>query len=280
VRLGLASALLFDGIFQCRAHSGDSQNWKHWFDEYAVDPDGKATSSAAGLHWLGKSLAPAQQRLRKLDSPNLLANAQWRLVIEKPALAAADLQERDAVRTVSITRTGVGAPSLVALRASSDAPLEPGTEYTFSFEARASTPRLVDLSFLTAEGSANAAKIFVPLYVRADWKRTVITCLCQSRRVLRHWELALELGRDTGDVEFRNVSWQKGTGEIGWTREFENGMAVVNPTRRPQSFADIGAFRKLLGRQDPKHNDGAPVKAPLLVPPSDAFLLQRISATP
>lgn len=184
------------------------------------------------------------------------------------------------MRTVSISKTGVGEPSLVVLKAQSRSALQPGREYTFTFETRASTPRLIDFVILSAAGNANAAKVAVPLYVRADWERTVITCLNQSPRALPNWSLALELGRNSGDVEFRNVTCQEGTGEIGWTREFEGGLVVVNPTRRPQTIAVPAGFQKLAGKQDPKHNDGMPVKAPLLVPPTDAFLLKRISAPP
>lgn len=276
VRLGLASAVLFDGYFQYRARSGDSRNWQHWYDEYGVDRSGNPTTDPAGLHWLGKPLGPARQRVRELASPNLLCEpAGWALRVgDAPAEArAADVEFG---KRVAIRKVGTPDPSAVMLGLRGTAPLQPGREYTLGFEARATTPRLVDASVRAANGSADAAKVHVPLYVRNRWERTVITCVCQSNKPLAGWELALEMGRDSGDVEFRNVTWREGTAEIGWTREFEHGMAVVNPTRRPQNFDGLTGFRKLRGHQDAGHNDGARIEGRLTVPPSDAYLLQRV----
>jgi hypothetical protein len=61
------------------------------------------------------------------------------------------------------------------------------------------------------------------------------------------------------------------------SREFEHGLVVVNTGTTAASFdvGAAGAFDKLKGKQDPVHNDGAPVNGKLEVGPKDAFLLRR-----
>ncbi len=63
-------------------------------------------------------------------------------------------------------------------------------------------------------------------------------------------------------------------GTLRW-REFEHGMAVVNLADAPSSFEAPAGYRKLVGTQDPSHNDGAAISGALVVPAHDAYVLTR-----
>ncbi len=89
VRFGLASAVLFGSYFQYRAQSGDRANWQHWFDEFAVDAEGKPSSAAGDRHWLGRPLGPARQIVGPLATVNQAADAAWRIAVAPSQSAAA-----------------------------------------------------------------------------------------------------------------------------------------------------------------------------------------------
>ena len=73
----------------------------------------------------------------------------------------------------------------------------------------------------------------------------------------------------------RQLSCQAGVEDCGWTREFENGLVVVNPTPLRQTFTGLGGYQRILGTQDPRHNNGLAVPDPFVVEPWDAYLLLR-----
>ncbi|MCL5743020.1 MAG: putative glycoside hydrolase family 15 protein [Acidobacteria bacterium] len=261
MRFGLASALLYGGYFQYRAQSGDAGNWRHWFDEYA----------AQGRNWLGKPLGPARQIVQPLESENRMKAGNWEVRLGSPAAAAADVDEQgDAIR-VEIRRLKVPRPGVVSLTAAGKGSLLPGTEYTLALDARPSSPRLIDVT-IRVRGRVRAIS---SIYLQAGWNRHVLTLYIPPGEALPEFALSFELGRDEGWIEFDNISLRDGVAETGWIREFEHGMAVVNPTRRPQVLRIPPGFRKLKGAQDPRHNDGAGVQATLQVPPLDAYLLIR-----
>ncbi|MDB4961314.1 MAG: hypothetical protein JWP01_1313 [Myxococcales bacterium] len=79
----------------------------------------------------------------------------------------------------------------------------------------------------------------------------------------RHW-----LGRALGDVQL--------DGAIRW-REFEHGLAIVNTGTTAATFSAPPGFTKLHGTQDPVHNDGRTVTAPLTIAATDAYVLARVS---
>jgi hypothetical protein len=60
-----------------------------------------------------------------------------------------------------------------------------------------------------------------------------------------------------------------------WLRTFAHGIAIANPTDAPIRVTVAAGYRKLAGRQDPVHNDGAAVAGSLLVAPHDGYLLAR-----
>ena len=60
------------------------------------------------------------------------------------------------------------------------------------------------------------------------------------------------------------------------TREFEHGFVVVNTGDAAATVSVPAGFAKLQGTQDPAHNDGSSVTAPLSVAAHDAYLLRRL----
>ncbi|MCX7011373.1 MAG: putative glycoside hydrolase [Candidatus Sumerlaeota bacterium] len=282
VRFGLASALLFDGFFQYRAHSGDKENWSHWFDEYSVDTAGKATDGTTGRHWLGRPLGPARQATQALTTPNLVAGAAWALDVTRPGLAQTRLESEGGVLRATIDALRSTKPGAVSLSAPGTGALKPTSEYTLDLEVRASSPRLVDFSIAAgkAKGASSGSRIQIPLYVKSQWERHVLTCFNASDKPLQPYQLVFGLGRDEGTVELRGTSWREGTEEGVWTREFEHGAVVVSPTRQPQTAGGLQGFRKILGMQDPAHNNGGSVPASLTVAPLDAYLLWRVAEIP
>gem|GEM_PF-4200191 len=60
------------------------------------------------------------------------------------------------------------------------------------------------------------------------------------------------------------------------TREFERGLVVVNTGTVAAEATVPAGYVKLAGKQDPVHNDGAPVTGTLKVAAKDAYLLRRV----
>jgi hypothetical protein len=60
-----------------------------------------------------------------------------------------------------------------------------------------------------------------------------------------------------------------------YVRTFTRGMAIANPTDTPLQVVVPPGFRKLLGTQDPAHDDGEDVAGALVVAAHDAYLLAR-----
>lgn len=66
------------------------------------------------------------------------------------------------------------------------------------------------------------------------------------------------------------AAWTNGV----WRRDFEHGIALVNPTKEAVSVAFEPGFHHLLGRQDPAVNNGNPA-ASVTLQPKDGIILRR-----
>lgn len=66
-----------------------------------------------------------------------------------------------------------------------------------------------------------------------------------------------------------------------WRRDFQNGAVLVNPTGSSVLVEGFGEniYRKIIGLQDPVHNDGGVVDDTLRIPAGDGYILIRTSAT-
>jgi hypothetical protein len=278
MRFSLGSCLLLDGASQFRASSSDFGNWEHWFDEYAVDAPGVATTNRSGLHWLGRPLGAAVQVVQPLATPNLLAGANWTLRMNTCAVAS--LSNQSGVLTTQVTQLPDHQAENVQIYTSLTGGLNPGDTVTLSLDMRASSPRLIQFALA---GGANQTssfrlKIDTPLYVSTSWESRVFSFTCRDDRPISTYPLSFYMGSELGTVELRNVSWQKGHAVQGWTRQFDRGLVVVNPTLAQQTFSIAGNYRRISGTQDPAHNNGQAVGQTLTVQPCDAYLLASIPA--
>lgn len=61
--------------------------------------------------------------------------------------------------------------------------------------------------------------------------------------------------------------------QIAWRRDFQNGIVLINPSQMTKTVDLNGTFRKILGDQDPKFNDGSVVTQVSLAPQSGIILL-------
>ena len=273
LRFALGSCLLLDGCFQFRQMSGDNGNWQHWYDEFSVDASGAATDGRSGRNWLGRPLGAARQIVVPLTNPNLLAQAAWNLRTNRAA--SARLSTRGDVMNVEVSGLSDHRPDNVQLTTFISADLRPGDTGTLSLEMRASVPRLIRFALAGGELLPTRSKVLAPLFVSTNWERRIFSFTLRDARPLKKFPLSFFVGDDLGNLELRNVSWQMGGAVKGWTREFENGLVVVNPTLQPQDFAVAGNFKRIRGTQDAAHNNGEPAGRTLTVAPCDAYLLLR-----
>jgi hypothetical protein len=82
-------------------------------------------------------------------------------------------------------------------------------------------------------------------------------------------EFTADLGQPTEGR--RTAAWSQGV----WRREFERGIAMVNPKGNGAQTVDLGGtFHKLSGAQDPSVNDGATVTQ-VTLPDRDGLILLR-----
>jgi hypothetical protein len=63
-----------------------------------------------------------------------------------------------------------------------------------------------------------------------------------------------------------------------WRRDFEHGMALLNPSPETRTAAGLGdgVYRKIVGLQDPAHNDGQVVEDRVVLDGKDGLVLVRI----
>lgn len=88
-------------------------------------------------------------------------------------------------------------------------------------------------------------------------------------------EYDTDLGKSTGVAIAQNGG--KNFSSDVWKRNFENGIALVNPTARPQNIDLGGEYEKIHGKQDPFVNDGSIVSETTLDAYDGLVLLKTFS---
>lgn len=87
-----------------------------------------------------------------------------------------------------------------------------------------------------------------------------------------------EATNSTGDTlrDMIGVDWAD-LGTDTWTREFENGLVVVNPTTIARSVSVGAGWQRIMGWYDTGHNNGQVVSSgTVLLQPMDAIVLVRM----
>ena len=292
MRFGLATTLLGNGFFEYDLV--DNTTPAQWFDEFAVDSAGNATTAASGKGYLGQPLGDAAE----------LAGASrpvFSLDFETATLPANVYVNG----RISTTRDEVvsGNASLVVTKSSVDefawflwaaGHALPGRSYQFRADYRILSVQpsthqgLLGLGFLDAAGQLppeRLGSLFMPDVDGPGQQGTLRASIKADGA-----DAALGMLFDLGTVALDNIRLTEGPGGV-WRRDFENGIVLVNPTPEAQtvSLADIaGALqrtgvRRIRGAQVPEWNSGQSVASGgITLPSGDAIILlaNRVPAAP
>ncbi len=96
----------------------------------------------------------------------------------------------------------------------------------------------------------------------------------------RYDEFEISLGKPTGSPKKANGTTAADAGSgyrftAGvWQRDYQNGIALVNPTDKPQNVIFDSEYEKLRGTQDPGINDGSIVSS-VTIPAKDGLIMLR-----
>lgn len=238
--------------------------------------------------WLGKPIAAAKQDFSDMDKTDLLANASWQWKTAS-GFDAANAQTKGVFSAnVQHIPAGVLPKELwfgvrLEPKGGGVKTLMPGREYTLEFDARGSdswhyagqdferVPRM-----LTIRGPfASKSKKEKPLSVLADstWRTYKISFIADASATPGP---VFGVSEQIGSTDIRNIKLYAG-GSERWSREFENGLVLLNMTSRPWHVAlPKNVYKRLKGQQAPDVNTGQPVESAIDVPPQDAvFLMKR-----
>ncbi len=276
MRFGLATALLGDGFFSYEINTnGHGSLCLMWFDEY--DNAGRQRG------YLGQPLGPAY-RVAGIDlGPNLLAGGDfetqadldsWELWTEDGYAAILDRSSQSppsgaSAARIEITRAA-GTDWKISL-AFQPVALAAKKDYTLSFQARADRDRAI--SVWAQQGSAPWKSYFSveDIAIGTAWKRYKLSVVSSSND--KRAQFIFGLGQAEGAVFIDDVRLQAGNREV-WRRDFTGGTALVNATAGERRVNLGTVFRKILGTQAPKVNDGALVSQ-VVLPPRDGLILLR-----
>ena len=283
MRLGLTTALLGNGYFEYDLV--DNTTPALWFDEYAVNASGIASTLASAKGYLGQPLSDAEE----LPYPSgVILNLDF----ETPSLPASTYVN-GRVTTVP-SEVIAGSSSLVVTKATvtdfawfiwSAGQLLPGRTYQLSADYRvlsveqATHVGLVSLGFTDESGQASAQTIGSVSMPDVDGPGQQGTLRASLKTTTPGQVFGLL--HDVGTVAIDNVRLVEGTGGV-WRRDFEKGIVLVNPTPEPLtvSLAQIAgprqrtAIKRILGTQQPAWNSGQPVtSAGIVIPSGDGIIL-------
>ena len=248
MRFGLAFTLMNDGYFSHELGDTDhGQDW--WYDELDYK--------------LGTPLGPAQ---RIAVSPGgdreLMQNGgfesdlggTWTLWCDAKSGCAATVgrdmrSQHDGTAAARITITGAGRPGGIEFTQPSRA-LEQGKNYGLTFWARASRP--MGLTVVSSKGSPNWDNYGLSQSVQLTTQWQPVSLTFEATRTVQDARIQFLFGGETGQVWFDEVSLKE-RGEEVFRRDFQQGLVLLNGTRRRQTV-DIGeGYLHLQGEQAPKY---------------------------
>lgn len=162
-----------------------------------------------------------------------------------------------------------------------------GREYTLHFRARAPSPYAkVDPKYASIPRNL-AVRLSVDLTTGLDQetlvfeeRREIFLTLTAPADGAGQLEFALE--EEPGLIEFSSIRLYEGCADV-MVRRFENGVALLNGSSVTPHVFDLGelfpgeVYRRISGRQDPNHNSGELVAAPLTLGPRDGIMLRRVT---
>ncbi len=284
MRLGLTTALLGDGFYEYDLV--DNTTPPQWFDEYAVNGNGVATTAMSGKGYLGQPLGPAgelaysQGVMFELDFEQ--AGAPGNVFIGPGTLSTDPAEVIAGARSLVVSQSDITEGKWFFV---GQVPLVPGRTYQLFADYRILDYQpttflgLFGIGFRDAQGGLppeRSASLFLPDTDGPGQHGTLRAVIKASRP-----DIEVVGGLiDTGAVAIDNVRLIEGTGGV-WRRDFENGVVLANPTPEPLyvSQAELAGprgrtgIRRISGTQDPVWNDGSPVTAGIWIGPGDGIVL-------
>jgi hypothetical protein len=251
------------GIFNWdEYHGGDLNNW----------------------HWLGRPLGNAQQKLNNIDKTNLLAKTKWQWITDNGFTAEHTQSEGIFSANVKKTPSGIFPEKLwdgvrLAPKGGGLRGLTPGKEYTVEFDARGNdswhyagqsferVPRMITIS-----GTAGKRKAPLSVLVDSTLRTYRISFIADGSAAA-----VFGVAEQIGTTDISNIKLYSGGAER-WSREFENGLVLLNMTNMPWRVEGLNNhYKRLKGPQASEINNGQPIKNEVIVPARDAlFLVKRL----
>lgn len=278
-RFAFGLTLLDDGYY---SQENSERHPDPWYDEYAVDvvpgspTFGQAVESnpynesAILRHrgWLGKAL---DVRYRLYDTSDFSPN---RALVAENFEGGLNGWSGKNVNVNHTSDAGDGSGALMASKhvqydrniytTSTKGPsvyLTKGTQYTFSFLAKASQVREMKA------GVGSQGERFI---IGTSWRRIVMSFTAPTTG---KYPISFGVGRENSEVWIDSVYLFAGNADV-FRRDFEHGIVVVNATPTAQTVNLGGTFRRIKGRQDSTVNNGGSVNQ-VTIPPHDTAILIR-----
>lgn len=279
-RLGLAAACLADA-WHCYTTPPDVPPYNetiYLWDEYT---GGDLEQGG----WLGQPRGDAVRQVSMLDGSSVaspISWAGWTLITREGAVAEGPVEDSDVYysqpHSLRARVTGIGTvpPGLdwVELRSAALGTLTAGT-HTLRFRARcviegspAPTARDLRAGILLDETLYTPAGV-VP--VGGEWREYFLSIEAGQTAPVR---LSFAFGGPPGSLWLDDVELLKGSAQL-FSREFQNGIVLLNASPEAHTFTLPGVFRRLAGTVDPVVNDGEGGLTSVLVPAGDARFLVR-----
>jgi hypothetical protein len=259
VRFGLAFTLLNDGFF---AHEfGDTwhgNDW--WYDELDFDL-GYARGEARRV-----SVDGFEQTDRIVNGGFEQAmEGNWVLSVSATAGAAASLArdtstaaEGAASARITISNAGAGTDWHIDFNQRNRS-FTAGVGYDLEFWAKADRARSITLSAQKGSPDWRNYGLSKRLDIDAEWRRYSVTF--EARETVDDSRVQFFLGAVVGTVWIDGVRLVEHPPEV-WRRDFDNGAALLNGTRKPVTIRLEQGLRRLTGEQAAMHeyivDDAAP----------------------
>lgn len=276
MRFGLASSLMSDGYFVYSIGTfGHASLELMRFDEY--------DNAGTRVGYLGTARGAAKPALPPLATADLLkgqgAFATSAQLNKWDALAKSGYSI-DLVRSSGTAKVTVGKTKgdrFGAYIYRSGLTLQKGVPYTITFRAKASSSREVyAYAYKRTSPWTNRAR-FGMFHLKDEWQQ--YSAVVKATSSDSNARLCFALGDKKGDIWIDDVKIQQGDRTAAHRRDFQYGVALVNPEAKSVTIPLGGLYKRLKGTQDPVTNNGAYVTSVTLQPQDGLILLRTSSLT-
>lgn len=306
-RYGLVSATLF-GAYHAYSPEGDA-NWggvAPHFGVYPWDEDvGRSVTgaTASDVGYLGQPTGTGEvtTSATAYSTGNLVSNPSFTsdlsgwaanvgagsstgttpvLDSSAPSPAGGNAMRVDVNKLA--TNPGAGIQPIlsdVQLNANLTAGLTTGSNYTVEFWARSETNSVheIQVNLRNTGGGATATTGQQIFKVDSQWHHYTLNFNVIAGATTS--KLNFGVGRELGSFYFDEVRLYKGTpGAL--TREFTNGMVLLNDATTPQTVTIPAGFKRINGSQDRSINDGSVVNGSVTIAAKDGLILLRDGGSP